>query len=112
MLNGTSFDGNPPRKTRRGPLDVGQPPIAAEAVSYDRILLPSREDAVEIDNSSKSTLVMHGPEGVMAQVEAQLRSIAVVVEDVISTSTPTLALLEVSRAIQMALVSLNQWRSV
>jgi hypothetical protein len=58
----------------------------------------------------QSTFTRGGSESVMAQVTSELRSIAAVIEVVTKTSTPSFDLLEISRAIQTALVLLNDWR--
>jgi hypothetical protein len=69
----------------------------------------SKESELEMGVSPKDVPAMEGSEGVMAQVTSELRSIAVVIEGVTRTSTPSFDLLEISRAIQMALVLLNDW---
>jgi hypothetical protein len=47
----------------------------------------------------------------MLRVASELSSVATVVDDVIEVSSPSLALLEVSRTIQVALVLVRDWRS-
>lgn len=47
--------------------------------------------------------------GAMSQVRAELRKIAAAVDRVSDISHPTMELLEASRAIQSALVSLANW---
>ncbi len=66
---------------------------------------------MEAGHPPPTTVVGDASEGVMLQVAADLRSLATVVEGVITSSTPTVDLLEVSRAIQMALVLVNDWRA-
>jgi hypothetical protein len=50
-------------------------------------------------------------DGVISQVTAELSTLAATVDGVSEAATPTMELLEASRAIQTALVLLNDWRS-
>jgi hypothetical protein len=110
VLNRTTHCGKPVGETRHHCwISVKAYGLGSDRAGSDYLAAP--EDAVQIDHSSKSTVVMSGSEGVMAQIETELRSIAVIVDDVIATSTPTLDLLEFSRAIQMALVILSHSRA-
>jgi hypothetical protein len=63
-----------------------------------------------MDVPPKTAPAVDGSEGVMAQVTSELRSIAVVIEGLSKKATPSFDLLEISHAIQMALVLLNDWR--
>jgi hypothetical protein len=78
---------------------------------YDLVISFAREDVAEMGDSSDAIVALDGSERVMAQVVAELRFIAVVIDRVIKASTPTLGLLEVSRAVQLALVNVNDWNS-
>jgi hypothetical protein len=50
-------------------------------------------------------------DGVISQVAAELSTLAATVDGVSGAAAPTMELLEASRALQTALVLLNDWRS-
>ncbi|HEX3564121.1 MAG TPA: hypothetical protein VHU17_02005 [Acidimicrobiales bacterium] len=59
--------------------------------------------------TAKGALARAETNGAMNQVRAELRRIAAAVDRVSDISHPTVELLEASRAIQSALVSLGNW---
>lgn len=59
--------------------------------------------------TAKAVLVGADTNGAMNQVRAELWTIAAAVDRVSDISHPTMELLEASRAIQSALVSLGNW---
>ncbi|HEX3839190.1 MAG TPA: hypothetical protein VHU85_00215 [Acidimicrobiales bacterium] len=59
--------------------------------------------------AAKAVVVGAETNGAMNQVRAELREIAAAVDRVSDLSHPTMELLEASRAIQSALVSLGNW---
>jgi hypothetical protein len=59
--------------------------------------------------TAKALVVGAETNGAMNQVRAELRRIAAAVDRVSDLSHPTMELLEASRAIQSALVSLGNW---
>ncbi|HWE69779.1 MAG TPA: hypothetical protein VG205_05425, partial [Acidimicrobiales bacterium] len=67
------------------------------------------EDAMNDVETAKAALVGADANGAMTQVRAELRKIAAAVDRVSDISHPTMELLEASRAIQSALVSLGNW---
>jgi len=96
-----------PGPTVRGPLDIGEQSAPLPALFAQPGQLVDRKDVVETGHPPRGTAAMSVPEAVTSRVAAELRSVAVVIEDVVEVSTPTLALLEVSRTIHTALVLLR-----
>lgn len=66
-------------------------------------------DGMDDAETAKAVLVRAETNGAMNQVRAELRKIAAAVDRVSDISHPTMELLEASRAIQSALVSLGNW---